>query len=396
MRTPKLRRHKSKDLAFVECRALFKPPKKYLGKWGSEEAKVAYAHILARLADLEANGVPRAPVKHPSQLTVNDLSVLFLRHHKALAIRKSAENGKNPKRSEFANLKAAARPLWKTHGKMKVADFGPKAMRDVQAAMVAKGWCRRQVNAQLGRVRRIFKWGVSHEMVAPEILTAICTVPALREGESAAPEKAEIGPVAWRDVSRVLPFMSPHVADMVRVGWLTGARPDELTSLKAEEIDRSDSIWVFRPQKHKTTWRGKQRFVCFGWKSQRIMLRYWTTGYLFSPAKAMAAINRRRKGMLTRYTAGSFQHAVNHAFAKLVKLKGGLARKKGQPMKDWLAQYGIVYWHPNQLRHSRATAVRATWGVEAAGAAIGDSFDAALIYAEQSLDLAKRIASEGG
>jgi integrase len=58
---------------------------------------------------------------------------------------------------------------------------------------------------------------------------------------------------------------------------------------------------------------------------------------------------------------------------------------------------GIEAWSPRQLRHTRATAIRKTYGLEAAKAVLGHT-DTKIteIYAERDLDLARRVMREIG
>ena len=55
----------------------------------------------------------------------------------------------------------------------------------------------------------------------------------------------------------------------------------------------------------------------------------------------------------------------------------------------------IPHWHPNQLRHSRATELRNKYGLEAAQVVLGHArADVTQIYAEKNLAIAVRIALE--
>jgi hypothetical protein len=49
-----------------------------------------------------------------------------------------------------------------------------------------------------------------------------------------------------------------------------------------------------------------------------------------------------------------------------------------------------------QVRHARATEIREQYGIEGAAAALGDTVEAAQIYAENNRKLAERIAREIG
>jgi len=58
---------------------------------------------------------------------------------------------------------------------------------------------------------------------------------------------------------------------------------------------------------------------------------------------------------------------------------------------------GIDPWTPNQLRHSRATMLRAEFGIEAAQLMLGHSNpDTTLVYAEAQFDKARDIAKATG
>ena len=58
---------------------------------------------------------------------------------------------------------------------------------------------------------------------------------------------------------------------------------------------------------------------------------------------------------------------------------------------------GMPHWHPNQLRHTFATEVRRTHGLEVALAALGHSkADMTQIYAERDAALAAKVAAEIG
>ena len=58
---------------------------------------------------------------------------------------------------------------------------------------------------------------------------------------------------------------------------------------------------------------------------------------------------------------------------------------------------GIPAWSPRQLRHTRATAIRRAFGLEAAKAVLGHT-DTKIteIYAERDLELARKVMREIG
>jgi site-specific recombinase XerD len=57
----------------------------------------------------------------------------------------------------------------------------------------------------------------------------------------------------------------------------------------------------------------------------------------------------------------------------------------------------IEAWHPNWLRHARATEIRHAFGIEAAQVVLGHArADVTQVYAEKNLELAMRIAQQTG
>ena len=81
--------------------------------------------------------------------------------------------------------------------------------------MIAAGWCRNRVNKQVGRVRRIFKWGVAQEMVPPHVPQGLACVEGLRRGKTAAPETEPVKAIEEAEFLAVLPFLVPTVRAMV-------------------------------------------------------------------------------------------------------------------------------------------------------------------------------------
>jgi integrase len=58
---------------------------------------------------------------------------------------------------------------------------------------------------------------------------------------------------------------------------------------------------------------------------------------------------------------------------------------------------GVPRWHPNQLRHTRATAVRARYDLETARALLGHSSkEVTETYAERDLGVVRQVMAEIG
>lgn len=81
-----------------------------------------------------------------------------------------------------------------------------------------------------------------------------------------------------------------------------------------------------------------------------------------------------------RYDVPSYRRAIEYAIQR--------ARKAG---------IQVTHWHPNQLRHARATELRKQHGLEAAQVILGHAkADVTQIYAEKKVALGKEIAKQSG
>ena len=241
---PKLRRHASGQ-AFVQVGG--KPL--YLGKYGTNAAKLAYDAFLGKWI---AAGRP-SQVVFEEEVTINRLALEFWRSCKD-----------SLSRGELHPMKSALRMLRGLYGKEAAADFGPKKLKLVREAMIEKGWVRTSINKHLHRIRRAFRWGVTEQMVPAEVWHALLALEGLRIGRSKAAESEPVKPVPDEIVVKTLPHLPPMVADMVRAQRLIGCRPDEICQLRPCDVDRSGDVWEFRPEQHKTKWRGKKRVILIG------------------------------------------------------------------------------------------------------------------------------------
>lgn len=417
-RRPKYRLHRASGRGVIQYRPLYGENPKYLpGEYGSEESLAEYERCCADILAHQLRNIE--PPARPRQGTVADLLLNYL-------VWAETYYGGSP-RSELANMKAAAKTLNKTCGRVKLAEFGPSHLKACRAAMVDK-LARTTINSRVQRMRRIFRWGVEHEMVDASIVVRLEMVAPLREGRTEARETAPVRPVSQEAIDAVLPFVAPVVRDMVSVQLLTGMRSGELVRMTAAEIDRSGSVWLYRPAKHKTRWRGKSKVIAIGPRAQKILKPYLERkGFFFSPADAARwhyiqaeapkpsrtlpmypsevrqrearKAHRRQNPRIRagkRYTPNTYANALNYGFRRLAKSLGYVARPPQTPLREWLESVGVSYWHPHQLRHTRSTATRAVYGLEGAQAQLGNTPEATERYAEKSVELAKTIARQTG
>lgn len=397
----------------------------YLGPYGSVQAREAYEEFIGEW--LARQDVTRFA------LTVDELALAYSAH----ADDYYRHSDGTPTR-EAENIRIALRTIIRLYGRTRVREFGPKDLKAVRNELIRAGSTRSYINGVVGKIKRMFKWGVAEEMVPESVWRALQAVEGLRAGRTAARESPPIRPVDDAAVEATLPHLSPVVADMVRIQLLTGARPGEICSMRPCDVSRgSDSVWTYQPSTHKTEHHGKQRRIFIGPQSQRILARYLLRSpesYCFSPAEAETKRNeirraarrtpmtpsqaaRKPKGrtLQSRFTKDAYnrsvQRACEAAFGMPPELRDigrTVARMKDVTEADRLqerqrlSKQASVWrathcWSPNQLRHNRATMLRSTFGLEAAQVVLGHSDPkTTLIYAEAQFGKAAEIARQIG
>lgn len=262
---------------------------------------------------------------------------------------------------------------------MDVTSFSATELLAVQQIMVDLGNRRSHINPQIRRLIRAFKWGIPRNFVTAEQVYGLECVEPLKKGEAAEPTK--IMPVDWADVEATLPFLSPVVADMVRLQWLTGARQGEIWSMRSVEIDRTTEPWVYRPATHKTKHRGFIREIRLGPAHQELLLPYIFNDFLFTENGKPLSTKR-------------YRDRIENGLRKLARSKGAKGReRKGTTLKAWLAQHGVNHWHPHQIRHTFATMVANTYDLRTAQTVLGHkTIKTTERYAELDPSAANKVA----
>lgn len=421
---PKYRKHRPTGRAVVTLNG----KDHYLGMHGTNASKTAYDDLVARWL---ANGrrLPDDRDEVPA-ITVNELLAQFYRHAK----QHYRKNGKTTGTAE--GFKPIIRLLRQQFGRLPVGEFRALALQALRDELVESGVSRRYVNDQTQRVRRIFRWGASREIVPVEVVQSLATVSSLEKGRSKAREAAPIQPVDDETVDATLPHCSEVVAAMIRLQRLTGMRPSEVCDLRPIDVNRDGDVWVFIPKEHKTEHHSKARAITIGPKGQAVLLPYLErdgAAYCFSPAEATD--ERRRKLHASRrtpmncgtkpqpidrrrsrdrwpgdhYETDAYRRAIHRACDRAFPPPARLAKRGRESVAKWQDRLGPSKWaelkawqrehrwSPNQLRHSAATEIRRQFGIEAASVILGHSkVDTTEIYALRNLEASKEIARQVG
>ncbi len=251
-----------------------------MGPWESAESKAEYARVLAELPANNGQIPPKAGAPTAPDLSVNEVILAFWRH----AEQHYRHEDGNPT-GETDNYREALHPLKALYGHTAARDFGPLALRAVREAMVKAGLSRGVVNACISRIRRVFKWAASFELVPPSVHEALRTVAGLQCGRSEAREGKGVKPVQVEVVEKTLPKMPSPVAAMARLQLLTGMRVGEVMVMRAIDLTTSGAVWTYNPGSHKNQHRGIVRVIHLGPQAQEVIRPFLTTNleaYLFS------------------------------------------------------------------------------------------------------------------
>ncbi len=289
-RVPKYRHYKPKNLAVVRIDG----KDHYLGSYGSPESQETYRRLVAEW--LSKGRTDRAePDQKPgpeSRLIVNELILAYVKFVDGYYVKDGRPT------VEPTNVRLVMKLLRRLYGTTPVSSFGPLALKTIRNEMIRSGNCRTEINRRIGRIVRMFKWGVSEELVHPFVYESLRTVSGLRKGRSAARESQPVRPVLEDMVMAVKPFVNRQVWTMIELQRLTGMRPGEVVIMRTRDLDMSADVWVYIPQRHKTEHHEKQREVFLGPRACEI-LRAWLKSdpqaYLFSPADAMEERREERR-----------------------------------------------------------------------------------------------------
>jgi integrase len=258
--TPKYRHHKASGQAVVTICGR----DNYLGPWRSKASRIEYDRLIGEW--LAAGRPAHLSTPTAGGVLIAELAISYLEFAKLHYVKNGTAT------DELAGVKVALRFLRQRYGETRAADFGPLALKALQQQMVAAGHSRGYVNQNAGRIKRIFRWGVANEMVPVAVHQALLTVGGLRKGKTKARETKPVPPVGEKEIARTLPYLSPTIADMVRLQRLLGCRPTELCLIRPGDVDRSGgpgAVWVYRPESHKTEHHGHERRIFAGRRRKR-------------------------------------------------------------------------------------------------------------------------------
>lgn len=249
--------------------------------------------------------------------------------------------------NELSNFRDSTKGMLLLYGDLPADEIGPVQLRAVQLWMGDQDLCLSTIHGRVKRLRRIWRWAVSHTLLEPERLLAIQSVEPARLGRASEP----VQPVSTEAFEAVLPLLGPVIGIMSKLQLLTGARPAEVCMMRGSDIDRTGEVWKYTPSRHKNQWRGQTREIFLGPKSILLIQPRLRPGPLFLTTHG------------TVYSTQSYGQAVRRACDRA----------------------GVKRWSPNMLRHTAASRIRDQLGIEVAQAVLGHAtMRSTEIYAERS------------
>ena len=258
-------------------------------------------------------------------------------------------------------------------------------------------WTRSYVNRLMKHFKRILAWGVNNGFLSPMFRESIRLFPGITSanprGLSDRPRRDS---VSDSDVLATLPYLTPIVADMVKIQRSACLRPSEVCDLRVGDIVFSDSgIATVERVKNKIARTGVHRQFAFGLAEQKILRKYCegreSQDYVFRLREHVDFIvesSRRNhekeidKKYLDRYGVCFNSELYSKIIARAVK----------RAMKD---NPDVTYWTPYQLRHAAYSAISAQYGYDVASKVAGHlSPCLARVYDHSAAVVSQRIAAE--
>jgi integrase len=365
-----------------------------LGKHGTAASRAEYARVVA---EWESNGrrLPQRFGAVDESLSVAEIMVRYWRWAESYY----RDDDGQPAR-ELENIREALKPLRRLYGQTTANEFGPLALRSLQQQLAKDGLARTTINMRITRIRRVFKWAVSVELLPAAVHQSLATLPGLRRGREQVKEAEPIGPAPIEHIETAIPHMTGPTAAMAQLQLLTACRAGEVMAMRAIDLIMSGPIWTYTPKRHKNRHRGHERVIFLGPKAQELIKPFLTTdlnAYLFSPRRYMEQMHAQRAALRKSKRTPSEQRRTRKRKPKIKPGERYNRRSYRIAVDRACKKANVPSWSPLQLRHTAATMIRSKYGIEAAKVVLGHQrIETSQIYAERDLGKAAQIIAEIG
>lgn len=379
-----MRQEKKNGRVYARCLVTRNGVRKevHLGVWGTASAQEAYRRLCAEFY----SGVLSQDVPESGSVSIAELFCFYLQD--------AEERLGKP---DLSCARRIMRIIAERYADLPVDGVTPRIYRTIQNELVrmaenppptpevakTRPWSRQYVNRLMKMFRSILAWGISYDLVPPDIVARLKYVPVIKEGHSAgAYEREKRQDVPDEVVRQTLPFLSPVVADMVRIQRGASMRPGEVCNLRVGDLDRRGEVWKVATRKHKTARTGVTRFFAFCPEETAILRRHCQNKgfdeFVFSPRDAQAVrwaemraarktpvqpsqVQRQKEAEANKllrfnecYTSHAYNRAIHYGLQKAAR-----------------AGVQILHWTPYQLRHTAITENSDRYDSERAGKIAG-------------------------
>ena len=322
-------------------------------------------------------------------------------------------------RSHICCLRAGCEYLFRD---LEVACFGVAEFKKLRKLLLAGEYpapsgkpaapcSRRTTNWRLSKLIGVFRWGLEESFVFADQLTVLSSITPLRNFQADEIEKVQVD---WDAASKLKPFVSKLIWDIISLQYLCGMRPSEALKMRLWELDRSHygehQVWLYAPRTHKTAWKGYDREVVLGDRAIAILRPYVELMEQEAHPRGLDSwdyfFTARTGYKLWRKIESSRFH---RAFCRYQFTPNEIRFCDGPIHRGWYCQsisnaieraiesgIDMPRWSPHQLRHARSTFVDNLYGPTGFEALTGDRVTQRKVYVHGRRQLAMRIAKEVG
>ncbi|NBW79703.1 MAG: site-specific integrase [Betaproteobacteria bacterium] len=260
-------------------------------------------------------------------------------------------------------------------GMARATEFGPVLLGKVREGWIAEGLSRTYINSLTNLVIRMFKWAVRAELIESDVHLRLRTIEPLRRGHTTAKENSPVRAVNIEHVRATFEHLSPVLKAMLRVHLATGMRPSELCSMRPCDIDRSGETWLYTPQRHKCSNRGKERVIPLVNDARDAIVDYLNRdpeSYLFSPKESVAWLKaQKRAARKSKVQPSQIDRSKSDP-----RVTPGICYDKDsyrRALQRAAKKAKVPCWTPYEIRHLVGTVVAETHNLELVKALLGHS-----------------------
>lgn len=192
-------------------------------------------------------------------------------------------------------------------------------------------------------LRKCLKWAAVVGKVDAAVAASLADVPPPPRG-SVREARVRAG-VEWPQLEAALSRITSRAGVVLRLLWLTGARPSELCGLKVGDVQQGGvvkprkgpsvelgDLWAAVLTKHKTSAHGEVRVIFFGPQSRELLapllagrrpdapLLTTSTGTAYTPHEVA---NRLRRACVRAHLPGMSPYLLRHSAAERVQAEFG-------------------------------------------------------------------------